>query len=109
MPFDGNIGLMIAICHMTGSAAIEPVNKIISSSFARAVYTILLQYGLLPQLMIITDPDSKFKGKFKQAFETLKMQHHLSARERHNAILVKLFNCYLNLGLHVFNNVHKTN
>jgi hypothetical protein len=74
MSFDGNVGLMIVVCRMTGFAAIEPMKEMNSSSFARAVYTILLRYGL-PQL-VITDPDSKFKGNFKEAFEILKIQHH---------------------------------
>jgi hypothetical protein len=43
MSFDGNIGLMIVVCHMTGFAAIEPMEEMNSSSFARAVYTILLR------------------------------------------------------------------
>jgi hypothetical protein len=106
MSFDGNIGQMIVVCHMTGFAAIEPMKEM-NSSFARAVYTILLRYGL-PQL-VITDPDSKFKGNFKQAFETLKIQHHSSARGNHIAILVERFNCYLNSGLRVFNNDRGTN
>jgi hypothetical protein len=107
MSFDGNIGLMVVVCHMTGFAAIEPMKEMNSSSFARAVYTILLRYGL-PQL-VITDPDSKFKGNFKEAFATLKMQHYLSARGNHNAILVERFNRYLNSGLRVFNNDRETN
>jgi hypothetical protein len=105
--FDGNIGLMIVVCHMTGFTAIEPMKEMNSSSFARAVYTILLRYGL-PQL-VITDPDSKFKGNFKEAFATLKIQHYLSARGNHNAILVERFNRYLNSGLRVFNNDRETN
>jgi hypothetical protein len=102
MSFDGNIGLTMIVCHMTAFAAIEPMKEMNSSSFARAVYTILLRYGL-PQL-VTTDPYSKFKGKFKQALETLKMQHPLSARGNHNANLVERFNRYLSLGLRVFNN-----
>jgi hypothetical protein len=86
MSFDGNIGLMIVVCDMTSFAAIEPMKEMNSSSIARAIYTILFRYGL-PQL-VITDPDSKFKRNFKQAFETLKIQHRLSARGNHNAILV---------------------
>jgi hypothetical protein len=87
MSFDGNVGLMIVVCHMSGFAAIEPMKEMNSSSFARAAYTILLRYGL-PQL-VITDPDSKFKGNFKEEFQILKIQHHLSARGNHNAILSK--------------------
>lgn len=102
MSFDGNVGLMIVVCHM-----IERMKEMNSSSFARAVYTILLRYGL-PQL-VITDPDSKFKRNFKEAFEILKIQHHLSARGNHNAILVERFNRYLNSGLRVFNNDRETN
>jgi hypothetical protein len=105
--FDGYTGLMIVICHITGFAAIEPMKETNSSSFARAVYVILLRYGLSQS--IITDPDSKFKGNFKEAFATLKIQHHLSARGNRNAILVERFNRYLNAGLRVFKNDRDTN
>jgi hypothetical protein len=105
--FDGYTGLMIVVCHMTGFAAIEPMKDMNSSAFARAVYSILLRYGL--SQVVITDPDSKFKGNFKEAFATLKIQHHLSARGNHNAILVERFNRYLNAGLRVFNNDRATN
>jgi hypothetical protein len=46
---------MIVVCHMTGFAAIEPMEEMNSSSFARAVYSILLRYGL--SQLVITDPD----------------------------------------------------
>jgi HKD family nuclease len=105
--FDGFIGLMIVVCHMTGFAAIEPIKEKNSSSFARSVYIILLRYGLANS--VITDPDSKFKGEFKEAFETLKIHHHLSARGHHDAILVERFNRFLNAGLRVFNNDRETN
>ena len=42
MAFDGNIGLMIVVYHMTGFAAIELMKEMNASSFATAVYTILL-------------------------------------------------------------------
>jgi hypothetical protein len=107
MSFDGYTGLMIMVCHMTGFAAIEPIKDMNSSSFAKAVYTILLRYGLAQ--CVITNPDYKFKGNFKEAFATLKVNHHLSARGNHNAILVERFNRYLNAGLQVFNNDRETN
>jgi hypothetical protein len=58
---------------------------------------------------VITDPDSKFKGQFKEAFLVLKIHHHLSARGHHDAILVERFNPFLSAGLHVFNNDRETN
>jgi hypothetical protein len=94
---------MIVVDHMTGFAAIEPIKEMNSSSFARSmVYVILLRYGL--SHTVITDPDSKFKGQFKEAFATLKIHHHLSTRDHHGAILVERFNRFLNAGLQVFNN-----
>jgi hypothetical protein len=39
MSFDGYIGLMIVVCHMTGFAAIEPIKEMNSASFASSVYT----------------------------------------------------------------------
>ena len=104
----GYIGLMIVVCHMTGFAAIQPMKVMDSSSFANAVYSILLRYGL--SQLVITDPDSKFKGNFKEAFNTtLKIDHHMSARGNHNAILVERFNRYLNSGLRVFAGDRDTN
>jgi hypothetical protein len=58
--FDGFSGLMIVVCHTVGFAAIQPLKDMNSTSFAKAVYTILLRYGL--SQMVITDPDSKFKA-----------------------------------------------
>jgi hypothetical protein len=107
MLFDGYIGLMIVVCHMTGFAAIEPIKEMNSASFAKSVYTILLRYGLSHR--VVTDPDSKFKGQFKEEFLTLRIYHHLSARGHHDAILVKRFNRFLNAGLRVFNNDRETN
>jgi hypothetical protein len=105
--FDEFTGLMIAVDHMTGFAAIEPIKEMNSSSFARSVYVILLRYGL--SHTVITDRDSKFKGQFKEAFAILKIHHHLSARGHHDAILVERFNRFLNAGLHVFNNDRDSN
>jgi hypothetical protein len=59
--------------------------------------------------MVITDPDSKFKGEFKATFEMLGTQHHLSARGNHNATLVERFNKFLNSGLRVFDDDRGTN
>jgi hypothetical protein len=107
MSFDGFVGLMIIMCHMTGFAAIQPLRELNSTSFAKSVYTILLRYGLAN--MIVTDEDSKFKGEFKKAFKVLDIQHHLCAKGNHNAILVERFNRYLNAGLRVYDNDRGTN
>jgi hypothetical protein len=105
--FDGYIGLMIVCCHMTGFAAIEPLKDMNSTSFSKAIYVIMLRYGL--SQCIITDPDAKFKGQFKECCSILKIKHHLSARGHHDAILVERFNKFLNAGLRVFNNDRDTN
>jgi hypothetical protein len=107
MPFDGYICLMIVVCHITGFGAIEPIKEMNLALFAKLVRTFLLRYGLLHT--VITDPDLKFKGQFKEAFLTLKIHHHLSARGHHDAILVEHFNRFLNVGLRVFNNDRETN
>jgi hypothetical protein len=83
MSFDGCIGLMIVVCHMTGFTAIEPIKEMNSALFAKSVYTILLQYGL--SHTVITDPDSKFKGQFKEAFLTLKIYQSLIDQPNHPA------------------------
>jgi hypothetical protein len=100
--FDGFTGLMIVVEDMTGFVAIEPIKEMNLSSFARSVYVILLRYGL--SHTVITGPDSKFKGQFKEAFATLKIHYHLSARGHQDAILVEQFNRFVNAGLQVFNN-----
>eukprot|EP00978_Attheya_sp_CCMP212_P028517 scaffold98634_cov62-Attheya_sp.AAC.1 len=105
--FDGNTALMIILCHMTGFTVVEPIVKKDSQTFAQAAYKIFLCYGI-PH-MIITDPDSKFKGEFKEMTKLLKLKHHLVARGNHNAIFVERFNRFLNSGLRVFNNHRGTN
>jgi hypothetical protein len=40
MSVGGHIGLMIAVCHMMGFLAIDPIKEMNSSSFARSVYLI---------------------------------------------------------------------
>jgi hypothetical protein len=67
----------------------------------------MLRYGIAQ--MVITDPDSKFKGEFREAFKTLKIQHHMSSRGNHNAVAVERFNRFLNAGLRVFNNDRDSN
>jgi hypothetical protein len=104
--FDGNVGLMIVICNMTGFSALEPIKDMNSSSF-KFIYVILLCYGL--SHCVVTDPDSKFKGEFKKAFATLGIYHHMDARGKHNGIIVERFNRFLNSGLRVFNNDRASN
>jgi hypothetical protein len=77
------------------------------TTFAKAVYRIMLRYGL--SQMVIINQDLTFKGEFKAAFTLLKIKHHISARGNHNAIFVKCFNRYMNAGLRVFNNDRDTN
>jgi hypothetical protein len=105
--FHGFTRLMIGVDHMTGFAAIEPMKEMNSSSFARSVYVILLRYRL--SHTVITNPDSKFKGQFKEAFAILRIHHHLSTRGHHAAILVEQFNRFLNAGFCVFNNDQDSN
>jgi hypothetical protein len=90
----GLIGLMVVVCHLTGFVALESLADMNSMTFARSVYRIMLRYGLAQ--MVITHPDSKFKGEFKEVFKTLKIEHHMSSRGNH-------FNRFLNAGLRVFN------
>jgi hypothetical protein len=42
MSFEGYSGLTIVVCHTVGFAAIQPLKDMNSTSFAKAVYTILL-------------------------------------------------------------------
>ena len=58
--YDGDSAEMVVCCHMTTFAATESVKDISSKGFAKAVYTIMLRYGL--DNFIVTDPDSKFHG-----------------------------------------------
>eukprot|EP00957_Ditylum_brightwellii_P165225 12579785-Ditylum_brightwellii.AAC.1 len=61
-----------------------------ATEFARSIMTIMFRYGL--SHMLITDEDSKFKGKFKQVAKLLKLQHHVAAEGNHNDVLVERFN-----------------
>jgi hypothetical protein len=105
--YDNDKALMIVVCHMTTFTAIEPVSEMTSKSFAKAVYKIMMRYGLAS--MIVTDPDSKFKGEFKDMCELLKIPHHLSAKGNHNAIIVERFNKFLNSGMRIFTSERGTN
>jgi hypothetical protein len=106
-PFDGNIGPMIVLCNMAAFTAIVPIKAMTSSSFAKSVYVILLRYGL--SHCVITDPDSKCKEELEKVFTTLNINHHMTARGNHNAVLVERFNQFLNSGLRVFDNDRKLN
>ena len=59
MSLDGNIGIMIAICHITGFVALGPFKTATYKSFATIIYPILLRHRL-PHCLI-TDPGSNFK------------------------------------------------
>jgi hypothetical protein len=82
---------------MTRFTAIELLKNMNSPIFSKAVYRIMLPYGL--SQMVIMDPDSKFKGEFKAAFALLKINNRISARGNHDAIFVEQFNRFLNAGL----------
>lgn len=69
--YEGYTALMIAVCHMTGFVMMEPVKEQNSTSFAKAVYNIMMRFGLAH--LIITDPDSKFKSQFKHMCKLLKI------------------------------------
>jgi hypothetical protein len=105
--FEGYTGLMVVMCHMTGFVAIEPIKEANAKEFARATYKVQLRYGI--SHLLITDPDSKFKGVFANAAKLLKIKHHMTARGNHDAVLVERFNRFLNASLKVFNNDHETN
>ena len=98
--FDGATALMVVVCHMTTFVAIEPVVEQSSKSFAKAVYKIMMRYGLAS--LIVTDPDSKFKGEFIGMCDLLKIPHHMSSKGNHNAVIVERFNKFLNSGLRIF-------
>ena len=59
--YDSHTALMIVVCHMTTFVAIKPVKEQNSKSFAKAVYQIMMRYGLAA--LIVTDPDSKFNKR----------------------------------------------
>jgi hypothetical protein len=46
-----------------------------------------LRYGI--SHLLITDPDSKFKGVFTNAAKLLKIKHHMTAQGNHDAVLVE--------------------
>ena len=105
--YEGDTALMVIVCHMTTFVAIEPVKQLSSKSFSKAVYKIMMRYGLAS--LIVTDPDSKFRGEFKAMCELLQIPHHLSAKGNHNAIIVERFNKFLNSGMRIFNTERGTN
>ena len=104
--FDGDTAEMIVCCNMTTFTATESVKDLSSTGFAKAVYTIMLRFGLAN--LIITDPDSKFHGIFVEMCSILKIKHHFSAKGNHNAIIVERFNKFLNSSLRIFCNSRGT-
>ena len=104
--FNGESGIIGVVCHMTTFAAIEPIKEANSESFARAVYKIMMRYGLAS--LIVTDPDSKFKKEFSSVCKLLQIPHHLGAKGNHKAIITERFYKFLNSGLRVFINERNT-
>lgn len=92
--------LMIVLCHMTTFVAIKPVKEQNSKSFAKAVYQIMMRYGLAA--LIVTDPDSKFNKKNSEKCSLLKIPHHMSSKGNHNVIIIERFNKFLNSGMRIF-------
>ena len=78
-----------------------------AAKFAAAIYKIMLRYGIVD--LLITDADSKFRGKFKKVGEILKMKHHPVARGKYDLVLVERFNRMLNFSLMIFNNDRSKN
>ena len=105
--YDGSCALMIVCCHMTTFTTIEPVSTLNSNSFSKAIYKIMMRFGLAS--LIVTDPDSKFKKEFKEMCSLVKIPHHMSAKGNHNAIIVERFNKYLNSGMRIFTSERGTN
>ncbi len=105
--FDGYVGLMIVMCHMTAFAAMEPLKDLNSTAFSKAIYAIQLRFGL--SHMLVIDADSKFKGEFVKSAELLKIKLHKVARGNHDAIMVERFNRFLNSSMLVFNNDRRSN
>eukprot|EP00957_Ditylum_brightwellii_P173346 13198077-Ditylum_brightwellii.AAC.1 len=90
-----------------GFIALEPLTTVNAQEFACSLFTIMLRYRI--SQLVITDPDTKFKGEFKEAMEMLKIKHHMASRGHHNAVLVERFNVFLNSSLTIFNNGRKSN
>ena len=105
--FDGFIGLIIIIHHMTVFSAIEPVVDATSQYFAKAIYKLFMRYGLCH--IIVTDPDSKFKGQFKGMASLLKIKDHMCTRGHHDTIFVESFNRFLDSALTVYDNNRMSN
>ena len=103
--FDGVIALMVVLDHLTGFVAIEKLRVKNATSFAAAIYKVLLRYGMAQ--LLVTDADSKFKGEFKIVAEILKITHHPVARGNHDPVLVKKFNRMLKSSLTIFTNDRK--
>jgi len=101
--FDGPNALMIVMDHMSTFVIVEPIiDNLSSTSFAKALSKILLQFGLAHTCVI--DDDSKFKAEFTATMKLLKVQLHLLAKGNHNGMLVERFNRFLNDALTIFLN-----
>ena len=59
---DGFTCLILTVSHMTRFAMVKPILKRDSTEFLKSMCKIMLRYGI--SHMMVTDPNSKFKGEF---------------------------------------------
>jgi hypothetical protein len=106
--FDGPRSLMVVMDHMSTFVIVEPLpNELNSTTFAKALYKVLLQFGLAHTCVV--DADSKFQAEFTETLKLLKIHRYPLARGNHNGMLVERFNRFLNDSLTIFLNDRGTN
>ncbi|KAL3786998.1 hypothetical protein HJC23_005509 [Cyclotella cryptica] len=93
---------LIAACGMTSFACAEPIKKVNSATFAKALMKIMLSYGI--SHTIVLDKDSKFYSTFRAMVDFLLLNVHTLSADNHKTMLVERINRFLNKGLRIFTN-----
>ena len=97
---------LIAACRMTLFTICEPPSEQNTAAFALALMKVWLRFGFFHT--IIVDKDSKFLGIFANTAAFLKINIHVLLGERHDPMIVKRINRYLNSCLAIFCNKYSS-
>jgi hypothetical protein len=104
--FEGSEVYLSACCGMCTFAAMEPVAKADSTTFASAIMKIQLRYGFCHT--IVLDKDTKFFGVCREACDLLQINCHVLSGDNHNPMIVERICRYLNSGLKIMSNEQDT-
>ena len=100
--FEGFECYLIGCCGMCSFACMEPITRVLATTFASAIMKILLRYGFCH--MVVLDKDSKFFGVCREAIDLLKINCHVLSSANHSPMIIERVNRYLTKGLKIMYN-----